>query len=91
MKKVTEILESWWINIAATGLLGLILLAYGFKLYAGIALGWAACKALDYLKPAKEEKPVAKKKTTRKPAAKKTTTRKPAAKKTTTRKTAAKK
>jgi len=50
MEKVLEILKSWWINSAATGLLGVLLLSYGYKLYAGLALGWAACATIDKLK-----------------------------------------
>ena len=50
MKKVLQILNSWWINSAAAGLLGVGLLAYGYKLYAGVAIGWAACATIKELK-----------------------------------------
>ncbi len=50
MKKVLEILSSWWINSAAAGLLGVGLLIYGYKFYAGLALGWAACTTIKKLK-----------------------------------------
>tara|TARA_R110000824_G_scaffold120384_2_gene275716 strand:+ start:1399 stop:1557 length:159 start_codon:yes stop_codon:yes gene_type:complete len=49
MEKIKEIVNSWYIGIAATGLGGLLLLTYGYKLYAGLALGWAGCKAWEYL------------------------------------------
>ena len=50
MKKVLEILNSWWINSASACLLGLGLLTYGYKLYAGLAIGWAACVTIKKLK-----------------------------------------
>jgi len=49
MEKIKEIVNSWYIGIAATGVGGLLLLTYGYKLYAGLALGWAASKAWEYL------------------------------------------
>ena len=49
LDKVKQIVNSWYIGIAATGLLGAALLVYGHKLYAGVALGWAACKTWEYL------------------------------------------
>jgi len=49
LDKVKEVVNSWYIGIGATGILGGMLLAYGYKLYAGLALGWAACKAWEYL------------------------------------------
>jgi hypothetical protein len=49
LEKVKEIVNSWYVGIVATGILGGMLLTYGYKLYAGIALGWAACKAWEYL------------------------------------------
>jgi hypothetical protein len=50
MKKVLEILTSWWIESAAIGAGGIMLLTHGHKLYAGVALGWAACVAIKKLK-----------------------------------------
>jgi len=49
LHKIKDIANSWYVGIAATGLLGAALLIYGHKLYAGIALGWAACKAWEFL------------------------------------------
>jgi|TARA_R110002074_G_scaffold321612_1_gene492084 hypothetical protein len=49
LEKVKEIVNSWYVGIIATGVLGGMLLAYGYKLYAGIAIGWAACKAWEFL------------------------------------------
>jgi hypothetical protein len=49
LDKIKDVVNSWYIGIAATGLLGAMLLTYGYKLYAGLALGWAACKAWEYL------------------------------------------
>ena len=49
LDKIKDVVNSWYIGIAATGLLGAMLLTYGYKLYAGLALGWAACKAWGYL------------------------------------------
>jgi hypothetical protein len=50
LEKVKSIVNSWWFEMAATGLLGAALLVYGHKFYAGMALGWAACKVLSYLR-----------------------------------------
>ena len=85
MEKFTKLLNSWWINIASTGVLFIALLSYGYKLYAGVALGWALCTLIKSLK--KEEvkptkkKAVAKKPTAKKPTAKKKVAKKPVAKK----------
>jgi hypothetical protein len=49
LDKVKTVVNSWYFGIAATGLAGALLLTYGYKMYAGIALGWAACKAWEYL------------------------------------------
>ncbi len=49
LEKVKQVVNSWYIGIAATGIGGLLLLTYGYPLYAGLALGWAACKAWEYL------------------------------------------
>jgi len=49
LDKIKKVVNSWYIGMATTGLLGIALLAYGHKLYAGIALGWAACKAWEFL------------------------------------------
>ena len=42
LEKVKEIVNSWYVGIIATGVLGGMLLAYGYKLYAGIAIGWGS-------------------------------------------------
>jgi len=84
MKTIITILKSWWIDIAATGLLGVALLIYGYKLYAGIALGWALnslVKSLKSMVVSEEVKPIAKKPATKKPATKKLAAKKPATKK----------
>jgi hypothetical protein len=96
MKTIIKILKSWWIDAATTGLLGVVLLIYGYKLYAGIALGWSIKTLLKSLKSmviAEEvkpaiptKKPVAKKPVTKKPATKKPATKKPATKKSSTKK-----
>ena len=94
MKTIITILKSWWIDIAATGLLGVVLLMYGYKLYAGIALGWALnslVKSLKSMSVSEEAKPVSKKPAAKKPAAKKPAAKKPASKKPATKKPAAKK
>tara|TARA_Y100000389_G_C17454916_1_gene517450 strand:- start:369 stop:656 length:288 start_codon:yes stop_codon:yes gene_type:complete len=94
MKTIITILKSWWIDIAATGLLGVALLIYGYKLYAGIALGWAInslVKSLKSMSVSEEVKPVEKKPTANKPTTKKPATKKPAVKKPTTKKPAPKK
>jgi uncharacterized membrane protein (UPF0182 family) len=94
MKTIITILKSWWIDIAATGLLGVVLLLYGHKLYAGIAIGWALnslVKSLKSMAVSEEVKPTAKKPAAKKPAAKKPATKKPAAKKSATKKSAPKK
>ncbi len=49
LEKVKNIVNSWYIGVGTTGLLGAALLIYGYKLYSGLALGWAACKAWEYL------------------------------------------
>jgi len=49
LDKVKSVVNSWYFGIGATGLAGGMLLVYGYKLYAGIAVGWAACKAWEYL------------------------------------------
>jgi len=49
MDKLKSIVNSWYVGIAATGLLGAMAMAYGYKLYAGLAIGWAACKTWEYL------------------------------------------
>lgn len=49
LEKVKTIVNSWYAGIAATGIAGAMLLSYGYKLYAGLALGWAACKAWEFL------------------------------------------
>ncbi len=49
LDKIKKVVNSWYIGMAATGILGVALLVYGYKFYAGIALGWAVCKAWDYL------------------------------------------
>lgn len=49
LEKVKEIVNSWYVGIVATGILGGMLLTYGYKLYAGVAIGWAVCKAWEYL------------------------------------------
>jgi len=49
LEKVKGIVNSWYVGIIATGVLGGMLLTYGYKLYAGIAIGWAACKAWEFL------------------------------------------
>jgi len=94
MKTIITILKSWWIDIAATGLLGVALLVYGYKLYAGIALGWAInslVKSLKSMAVSEEVKPIAKKPAAKKVAAKKPVTKKPAVKKSATKKSAPKK
>lgn len=94
MKTIITILKSWWIDIAATGLLGVVLLMYGYKLYAGIALGWALnslFKSLKSMPVSEEAKPVSKKPAAKKPATKKPAAKKPASKKPATKKPAAKK
>jgi hypothetical protein len=50
MEKLLKILTSWWIESAAIGVVGLMLLTHSHKLYAGIAFGWAACVAIKKLK-----------------------------------------
>ena len=52
MEKAKEILNSWWFQGATTGAAGVALLAYGYDLYGGIAIGWALCKTIGYLKSA---------------------------------------
>jgi len=86
MKAIIKILNSWWIDIAATGLLGAVLLMYGYKLYSGIALGWAInslVKTLQSMAVAEEVKPAvpAKKAPAKKAAAKKAPSKKAAPKK----------
>ena len=86
MKALIKILNSWWIDIAATGLLGVVLLMYGYKLYSGIALGWAInslVKALQSMAVAEEVKPAvpAKKAAPKKAAPKKAAPKKAASKK----------
>jgi hypothetical protein len=49
LDKVKTVVNSWYFGIAATGVLGMMAWAYGYKLYAGLAFGWAACKAWEYL------------------------------------------
>ena len=49
LEKVKGVVNSWYFGIGATGLGGILLLTYGYKLYAGIAIGWAASKAWEYL------------------------------------------
>jgi hypothetical protein len=50
LDKVKSIVNSWWFEMAATGLLGAGLLAYGYPLYAGVAFGWATCRLFAYLR-----------------------------------------
>jgi len=49
LDKVKSVVNSWYVGIAATGILGVMCFIYGYKLYGGLALGWAACKAWEYL------------------------------------------
>ena len=94
MKTIIKILKSWWVDIAATGLLGVVLLIYGYKLYSGIALGWAInslVKSLKSMSTTEEVKSPTKKPAAKKPAAKKPAAKKPAAKKPAAKKPAAKK
>ena len=86
MKAIIKILNSWWIDIAATGLLGVVLLMYGYKLYSGIALGWAInslVKTLQHMAVAEEVKSAA---PTKKTPVKKATTKKAPAKKAASKK-----
>jgi hypothetical protein len=50
MKKVKEIVNSWWFQSALTGAAGLALLSYGYPMYAGVAFGWALCKVFGYIR-----------------------------------------
>lgn len=50
LDKIKSIVNSWWFEMAATGLLAAGLLAYGYPMYAGIAAGWAASKLFSYLR-----------------------------------------
>jgi hypothetical protein len=49
LDKIKSVVNSWYIGMATTGLLGIALLIYGHKFYAGLALGWAVCKTWEYL------------------------------------------
>jgi hypothetical protein len=49
LEKIKDVVNSWYIGLATTTIAGIMLLSYGYKLYAGIAIGWAACKAWEYL------------------------------------------
>jgi len=53
MEKISEILNAWWFQAAASGSLGAALLIYGYPLYGGIALGWGICKFVGYFKSSK--------------------------------------
>jgi hypothetical protein len=48
--KIKSVVNAWWFETAATALAGIVLLAYGKMLYAGIALGWAARRMFSVLK-----------------------------------------
>jgi len=50
MDKIKDVVNSWWFNVAATGVLAAALLVYGMKLYAGIAAGWALSRFWTYLR-----------------------------------------
>ena len=39
MEEIKKILDSWWFKTAAYGILGTVLLVYGYPLYTGIAYG----------------------------------------------------
>jgi len=94
MKTIITILKSWWIDTAATGLLGVVLLMYGHKLYAGIALGWAInslVKSLKSMSVSEDVKVSSKNSAAKKPAAKKPAAKKPAAKKPAAKKSPSKK
>ena len=54
LKKVNEILNSAWFNSAAIGAAGVAVLFYGYKLYAGLLLGWGINSAIRYLKSIKK-------------------------------------
>jgi hypothetical protein len=54
LQKIKDITNSWYIGMATTGLLGIALLSYGYKLYAGLALGWALCKTWEFLTATKK-------------------------------------
>jgi len=56
LDKVKTVVNSWYFGIAATGILGMMAWAYGYKLYAGLAFGWAACKAWEYLTGKKKKR-----------------------------------
>ena len=55
MEKISEVLNAWWFQAAASGALGVALIIYGYPLYAGIALGWGICKFVSYLKSSKQK------------------------------------
>jgi len=49
MEKIKAIIFSGWFEAATAATAGLLVLAYGRPFYAGILLGWAACKAYAWL------------------------------------------
>lgn len=50
LDKIKAIVNSWWFEMATTGGAGVALWMYGHRMYAGFALGWAACKLFSYLR-----------------------------------------
>lgn len=51
--KIVKVINSAWFGAAAAGAAGAVVLMYGYKLYAGILLGWAANSAWKWLKSIK--------------------------------------
>lgn len=50
LNKIKEVINSSWFGAAAAGAAGVFVLLYGYKLYAGLLLGWGACNAYKWLK-----------------------------------------
>lgn len=50
LKKIVNVINSAWFGAAAVGAAGAFVLMYGYKLYAGLLLGWGACSAYKWLK-----------------------------------------
>ena len=52
-KVIIDIINSGWFRAAAVGAAGALVLMYGYKLYAGLILGWACNDAWKWLKSMK--------------------------------------
>ncbi len=50
IKKVVKVINSAWFGAAASLAAGAFVLMYGYKLYAGLLIGWAANSAFKWLK-----------------------------------------